>query len=266
MVAQNLLEALRLETAEKNGETTNYQWQNCDHCGEKWNANPWNIEALRKTPPRLCGQCSQQWEFCPKCGKLIPARHACDECASKAYLKRFKEQMPHLYGLTDRAALPCPEATNQALDEDQYLEEGKVGWYYYGPTGTGKTRTAYLVIERLISGGWHPAQILRGLQFAKDVPRLVMGEFGEIDRYINNLAKLEVLCFDEVDKFRLSERVESEWFDLFERRIEKHSLTILISNVNVGRFVERFSDQYREPVERRLKEFFIPIQFKKGKA
>jgi DNA replication protein DnaC len=86
---------------------------------------------------------------------------------------------------------------------------------------------------------------------------------GGIDVLIRQLTRVKVLCIDEVDKMRLSPRVEDEFFNLLSNRIDYGRTMIFTAQRGLDHFVSRFSEVNRGAVERRMREFFVPIFFEK---
>ena len=82
---------------------------------------------------------------------------------------------------------------------------------------------------------------------------MVAGLSGEA--WVERLAKATVLFFDDLGKFKNTERVESELFGLIEERCAWHRPTIITTNTNGAGLAGRMTADRATPLVRRLREY-----------
>ena len=127
-----------------------------------------------------------------------------------------------------------------------------------GRTGTGKTRCLWLLIKKLILAG-HEVRFFDCLAFAHACAR----EFysGEGDVWAEEIAKVQIVAFDDFGKAPFTERAEAELFALVERRTA-HLLPILATlNMSGAELSAKSSKDRGDPLVRRLKEFCEVVVF-----
>ncbi len=202
-------------------------------------------------------------------GKVID-KALCPECLAEqkrqeqeetqhrkqAQLKeRWQEICPPLYRQTDPARLP-----QDKLAEVLGWEYGPKGLFLIGPTGSGKTRAAYLLLRRLLE---QDRRIISFdcAAFGHEVATRFRNGTGE--DWAKNLAKVEIVFLDDMGKIPFTERAEAELFTLIERR-PANLLPIIVTSNMTGRDMEtKASNDRGAPMVRRLREFCHVIVFKK---
>ncbi len=224
------------------------------------------VHRKEDAPPALCRACEEQRFICRTCRKerieRCPDRWGgeCKLCRKKAAVHDFLHSVPICYQDTELDRIPD---INAAHDSILWLgsRDHKPGAFLWGASGAGKTRTLYLMSLNAINSD-RSASVIRGQQFARDiVERTRPGGSGDIEPFIRHLLEVDFLGIDEVDKLRFSDRVEAEFFFLLEERIARKKTMVFTSNARLAEFVFRFSETNREPVTRRLQEFFRPVRF-----
>ncbi len=217
--------------------------------------------------------------FCGKPGAIIVRLEKLPFCIEPENCReRFnsdkwtRENIPHGYRNTELQKLPCQVSTAALMSFDFWPEAPgsqpdlvNCGCYLHGVTGAGKTRSAFLFVKSLITGGQlRPSEIIwiRGSQFAREVvSRTKPGGDGGFDSWFSSLLRAELLTIDEVDKIKFSERVMSEFFELIEHRVSNQLPLILISNSSLDALCSRMSEESGPAIARRIKENLLPIRF-----
>lgn len=190
---------------------------------------------------------------CTYCHRYSPddARHCTHE---DCFEGRWTKICPPLYRSTDPAQIPNQEALKTVLGY-KYSDKGL---FLAGPTGRGKTRSAFLLLRRLHEEDYR-VDSLDCLDFGHKIAALFHEGTG-VD-WVRGLSRVPMLFMDDVDKVKLTERVESELFGLFERRIANCLPTIITTNATGNQLAERMDDLRGPAFVRRLQKFCDLICF-----
>ena len=80
--------------------------------------------------------------------------------------------------------------------------------------------------------------------------------------WFETMVRRPIVFFDDIDKMKLTERVETELFGLIEKRIS-HCLPVIVTTQLQGQqLAGKFSDSARgEAIVRRLREFCEVVKF-----
>ena len=173
-------------------------------------------------------------------------------------LERWAKICPPLYLETDpaRLAAPSADAIRFAFPADGF------GVMFTGPTGTGKTRTAWLLAgRRYCSGRSFSFQAYTGPSLAV----AIAGAYndGSIERLVSRLDSVDVLLLDDMFKTNWTPAQESIVFDALEQRAAWKKFTIVTMNCDGKALARILSDDVRDPFLRRLSPpFFKPFLFR----
>ncbi len=169
--------------------------------------------------------------------------------------RRWQYLCPPLYRETDPARLP-----QGPLADVLAWRYGPQGLLLIGPTGTGKTRAAYLLLRRLLDED-ETRRIIAydGLAFGHEAARRFREGTGET--WVTGVATADVIFFDDFGKMTLTERVEAELFGVIEYRTAHHLPILATSNMTGADLAAKASKDRGEPLVRRLREFCRVVVF-----
>jgi hypothetical protein len=245
-----------------------YRWRrktkrrsHCQRCSKAF----WFNRGIQ-WPPH-CPKCAARIRACKACGATFETDDATKECCSVVCSWKHDAQqwwltLPMRYQETRLDRLPDPVASEKLLSWEGYDIPGV---FAFGPSGSGKTRTAQLRLRRFIESGLD-AMYLRSAEFARElIERTKPGGKGGADAWLTSLRRVDVLCLDEVEKLKFSERVQVEFFDLVEVRLSDDLTTLFVGNENPKELAERMGHEFSDAFFRRVCEFCTPMKFTKPK-
>jgi len=189
----------------------------------------------------------QEWQSCKVCGAA--GYELCPDCQ---VVRSAKLVCPPIFLKTDRAKL---HTKAQSLLEYPY---GPMGLIIFGNSGTQKTRTAWMIANRWIASGKRIA-CFDSLSFAHMVDR----QFGNGDgpEWIEDVCGHDAVFFDDIDKCKLTEKVQTEMFGIVDKFVSNEKPLIVTSNTSGPAFEQRFSPNIGPALRRRLREFCKLVEF-----
>lgn len=221
--------------------------------------------ASDETKERSCVECQKQFTLpkygvpsyeirCPDClqGKVNRDKEQQQKAVEAVWLSRCPKQFQD----TNIDKLPCQEEVRRALD----WKCGPVGLLLHGPTGGGKTRTAWLVLrnQHLKGKQFKILNSLAGLEYAS--------KFSEsasiVENWVSGLIETDILFMDDVFKNKFTDSFEGVVFSIIDRRTENGRPVILTANDTGASLTNRMTDDRGEPLVRRLREFCLDLTFK----
>ena len=192
---------------------------------------------------------------------LASYQHVCPGCKSalddavQSCRMEFEKLCPEIYRGTDPAKLPV----QGKLAEVMAWRYGPRGLILHGVTGRGKSRCAWLLMEREIMSGRRTAALdwEAGLGWAATFK--VSSE--RAVRWLRKLSTVEVLFLDDVFKARLTESFEAALYGIIENRTSRGLPIIATTNDTGASLKARMSDDRGQAIYRRLKEFCRSVNF-----
>lgn len=227
----------------------------CKQCGtvfetEMADLTPrWMVEALT---------------YCETCvGALRRHREAkIEEFRRQERAEWFNELCPPFC----RDTVPGKIPNQTALAEVLAWQHGPQGLLLCGKTGTGKTRSAWLLLRRLALEEGRNIATFDSVSFSSQcAARFYSCERDDNGQdWMERLIKKEIVFFDDFAKFKLTERVESELYGLIDARTSWGRPIIYTTNFVGDDLLENMSADRGEPLVRRMREFCVCVTFLPG--
>lgn len=214
---------------------------------------------------KTCKICGQEFEPFGVNESIAALIAACAECSDAEIQSRshaptvqpweaqWREVCPPLYQDTDKAKLP-PERL-KIVSGWQY---GPRGMVLVGKPGTQKTRCAWLLVGRMLREG-RKVSAFDAVDFELDCSEKFFR--GEGKAWVNYLANVDLVFFDDLGKCKLTERVESTLFGLFEKRIANKKPILATTNDTGATLEGRMSEGRGSALVRRVREFCECVNF-----
>lgn len=201
-------------------------------------------------PFEIFGRALHYTPVCDACLAADAARRK-EEMAIKSKARRrswFEAITPPLYRETRcENLLPAFKNAVESWEVDESIA-------LVGYSGSGKTRTGYLLLEKAAMEGFS-IQVANLATFQT----LVLGQFSDNPglkrsslEKLDSLMSAHVILLDDLGKTTFSDRVETELYNLLEHRTAHHKITIWTSNSEKMLIRSKLSDDRAEPILRRL--------------
>ena len=144
---------------------------------------------------------------------------------------------PLLYRETDSTKI---KSSRLEAVMDWNPRDGRNLWIT-GPSGTQKTRMAYLLLHKLMLKGWGVGSI-NAVELAMKLSKPVWdGKEAELER----LSKYSVLLIDDLGKEPSTQSIEQYFYLLIEKRYSNKKVNIITSNNKTRARLDQDSDTYR---------------------
>jgi hypothetical protein len=213
---------------------------------------------------RQCWECGQSFDV-PKTA-YIPFSPKCEACLSRKAEDVQRRQIEKRDADWQRL---CP-ATFRATDPDQLPNQqgyggvmrwqwNPIGLFLAGETGTGKSRSLWLLIQREHKAGRTIAALRSDAAFI--YTGKAMGSSADTPKWIHHLSSVSILLLDDVFKCRMSDGFEAALFAVVNSRCEDGLPILVTCNDDALSLAGRMSDDRGEPMIRRLREFTTVIPF-----
>ncbi len=227
---------------------------------------------------------SETTSTCRECGQAIKnqrtivgsceiIQRTCDKCLEKEEERYRKEQQLRLQLARKRryesicsknmqTFNPQQSPSNHQLTERVLRwQKGPQGLLIHGATGSGKTRVLWQLIKRLIVDDGCTVKAYRATELARAIETSYRQPTGH-DTFIQSLIQAEIFMLDDLGKFKWTERVEADLFDIIDGRTANDK-PILVTTQYVGEtLAKRFLDpETASATIRRLREYCECIDF-----
>ena len=199
-----------------------------------------------------------EWEvtICDRCDEQQKVESADQSHMISERKAAFRASIPKVFLDTDRSRLPA--VLIQAIEDYRHSRQGLA---FIGKSGAGKTRAMFLLLERLVGQGksiaWITATDLA--YFAADQFSNDPQEKHEAKERLRLLRSAKVAFIDDLGKGRLTDRVESEFFDILDTRTREGLPTMWTSNSGGRDLLAMFSADRADALLRRLGREFSTV-------
>jgi DNA replication protein DnaC len=222
---------------------------------------PTLFEEVATATCELCGD-----NFTPKVltfGKTFFPQRNCDSCnespctnddsrTKDARRIAFRNSIPALFRETDRKRIPA--VLLNAIDSYTF---GSTGLGFSGASGEGKTRSMFLLLERLAVEGNRVDYIT-----STDLSHCAIEQFSDDSRErdlakekLRSMMRSDIVLIDDLAKSRMTDRVQATLFDILDHRTN-HGLPIIwTSNASSRDLHSIFTSDRADAMLRRLVEF-----------
>lgn len=169
---------------------------------------------------------------------------------------RYNEICPPLFKDTDPKRLP-QDKLSQVLAYE-HKPKGK-GLVLAGDTGQGKTRAAWILINRLLCEEGVPVRFLSDPMFSIEYSKRLGN--GTADEWMDALCRVAVLFIDDFGKAAITPRYKEQFYTIINERCNHYRPTILTTQWSKSKLIERFGDDDGKAIARRILEFSEIVKF-----
>jgi len=196
---------------------------------------------------------SETKQFCADCAPVVVAELAAAERQRR--VEAFNQICPPLYRSTDTARLPA-----QQYKQVMAWQYGATGLLLHGETGKGKTRCAWLLLQRLHVEEYRQIVAFDAVSFSHDITKN-FGPDGDSEKWLKRMNGATVLFLDDLGKCRLTERGEAELFGIIENRMANLRPIIATTNFVGATLAGGLRPDIGTALVRRLRESCEAIAF-----
>ena len=216
---------------------------------------PFNIEAFT-IPETMAFLKKLRPTICDDCGEKIQKQRDAEVLSDR--LSNFEQICPALYINTDPEH---PTFPREMLAKVLAWKYGPRGLVIRGDSRKGKSRCVWQLIKRLVMEG-RKVEGMTSSEFARRSSAAWATGHEAVSEWVNTASKAEILFIDDLGKFKLTERVEADLFDIIENRVANLRPIIITTNFTGDLLEKSFSETFAVPLVSRLREFCEPIHFK----
>jgi DNA replication protein DnaC len=195
---------------------------------------------------RACSETKEYWDFPFKYSEVFEKRNV--------KFIDYHPDYPQAFLNTDVAFSPVIAKAMAWKPADN-----KCGLILHGETGTCKSRTAWLLFNKMWLANYPKKAMF--LQMRK-FERIIENSFEDRDHgnSIDSLIKLPLLVLDDLGKERLTVRMETDLFSIIDERTSNLMPTIITTNYTGSTLCDRFNNKETGTAfVRRLRDYFDSI-------
>jgi len=145
------------------------------------------------------------------------------------------------------------------LDTIMAWNYGEKGVYLWSPSGQCKTRFMFKRLEHEFQAG-RSIGAWAHVDLRTHMTTLASGE-GNLPKFINALLRLDILFIDDLGKGRQTPAAEEAFFALVDGRARMCRPTMFTANAPLEEAKKSFSQEYQEPLYRRIHDKTIELNW-----
>lgn len=211
---------------------------------------------------RPCSGCGEigalgDTSFCERCWQVKHEHGLRQSQRAEMKAKRICSAMsicPAEYRNTDPKRLPNPVKAAEALA----WKYGSSGLILHGLTGSGKSRTAWLVVQDQIRKG-RSALAVTAYDLSFKLPALYSTGADAVLAWVDRICAVDLLLLDDVFKGVLNERAETFLFTVYTKRNESMLPCITTLNDTSETLAARLTFDRSGPLLRRIRDYATAI-------
>ena len=229
---------------------------------------PEGDELLTKT----CRECQQPFDIDLRMfsAYLAGTVKVCPDCSEKHSMEAQRQAIVNsaiVRGSLWRSLCPPDffDTLAERLPQPSKLQEvlrwryGLRGLILHGPTGLGKSRCAWKLMERESRSGRSIACL--GAMAAIEYGARYGESAGSVEDWMHRQIRVDILLLDDIFKNKLTDSFEMAVFTIISMRTERQRPVILTSNDTPETLMNRMSPDRAKPLMRRLIEYCHTISF-----
>ena len=199
---------------------------------------------------------------CPKCIEQYFKNEAAQEQLDiqRKRDEEFEDRCPRGMRKFDRDRFPSDLDKHDRTMNAPVIDKGVL---IHGRTGSGKSRTMWQLAKRLITYDQRSVIVMEDRAFGRLIERSYNEDNGEHDRLIRRFQNCSVLMIDDLGKSKMTERVESDLFDIIDHRYAEGKPMCFTTQFTGESLKARFGcKETGEAIVRRITEVTNPTYFK----
>lgn len=225
----------------------------CAHCGTPIESHVQADDLLDPLTKALIERIARLKMLCRTCHAEWTEKRAKEQRHSRAI--QWRSYCPAAFRDTQKHRLPSPTKLDRVLQ----WKFGAKGMLMTGPTGQGKSRCAWKLVEREFFLG-RDVEVMDanfGMMFAQ---KYSVSGAAAYD-WLEQKAKADILLMDDVFKVKLTDAAEGAIFNVVNARCESGAPIIVTLQDNAESLKQRMTADRGEALIRRLREFCEVISF-----
>ena len=194
---------------------------------------------------------------CPTCSAAAIVKQEQEWAAAKTSAKsrRWESICPPIFRDTDPERLPKKEK----LEEVLAWIYGPTGLILHGPTRTGKSRCAWLLVKKILDAGL-TIRVMNSMSGFKYGSQFAIGANAP-EEWVLKHCRVDVLFMDDVFKVKLTDSFEAAMFAIIEHRMGNLLPIIATLNDTGKSLAGRMSVDRGAALVARIKETCKTIKF-----
>lgn len=202
-----------------------------------------------QSPVEILTNWQSEKVLCLKCG-FEADKILAKSTSSASVDAKWARICPPQYQDTSLSMLPNVNKSSAALK----IKLDVKGACLWGPSGTGKTRTMFLMLRGCVNSNKSVQVFLPG-EYTSKSEKLGHNR----SQWLDTLASVDVLALDDLGKFRLPKHYADDLFAVIERRCAHKRPILITTNLDGGQLSVEL--RHGMQIARRIRDFCHTIHF-----